>query len=134
VLILRGSLPGGLTTDEGGRLQAILGTIRRLHQMGFWLEIVRLVISGFNDPDDELQRLTEFIASVSADIPWHGDGVSQRLQYDRPGQHQCGETLVRAAAIGSSSGLRYVYAGNLPGQVGDSENTRTLSQLPADAD
>jgi pyruvate formate lyase activating enzyme len=34
------------------------------------------------------------------------------------------ETLMRAAGIGRSAGLRYVYAGNLPGQVGDLENTR----------
>jgi pyruvate formate lyase activating enzyme len=32
--------------------------------------------------------------------------------------------LLRAAAIGQASGLRYVYAGNLPGQVGELENTR----------
>ena len=55
----------------GGRLQPILDTIKRLHEMGFWLEIVTLVIPGFNDSDDELTRLAEFLASVSSDIPWH---------------------------------------------------------------
>ena len=39
--------------------------------MGVWLEIVTLLIPGFNDAPDELKRLTEFIASVSPDIPWH---------------------------------------------------------------
>ncbi len=34
------------------------------------------------------------------------------------------EMLLRAAAIARANGLRYVYAGNLPGQVGDLENTR----------
>jgi pyruvate formate lyase activating enzyme len=33
-------------------------------------------------------------------------------------------TLLRAVAIGKNAGLRYVYAGNLPGRVGDAENTR----------
>jgi pyruvate formate lyase activating enzyme len=32
--------------------------------------------------------------------------------------------LMRAAEIGRRAGLRYVYAGNLPGEVGDLENTR----------
>jgi pyruvate formate lyase activating enzyme len=32
--------------------------------------------------------------------------------------------LVAAAEIGRRNGLRYVYAGNLPGCVGDLENTR----------
>jgi pyruvate formate lyase activating enzyme len=31
--------------------------------------------------------------------------------------------LLRAAAIGREAGLRYIYAGNLPGQVGDLEDT-----------
>jgi pyruvate formate lyase activating enzyme len=33
------------------------------------------------------------------------------------------KTLIRAAEIGQEAGLRYVYAGNLPGQVGPYENT-----------
>jgi pyruvate formate lyase activating enzyme len=57
--------------ELGGRLQPILDTIRALHKMDIWLEIVTLLIPGFNDSDDELKRLTEFVASVSVDIPWH---------------------------------------------------------------
>jgi pyruvate formate lyase activating enzyme len=34
------------------------------------------------------------------------------------------EMLTRAAGIGKQAGLRYVYAGNLPGEVGELENTR----------
>ncbi|MGH8104358.1 MAG: AmmeMemoRadiSam system radical SAM enzyme, partial [bacterium] len=33
------------------------------------------------------------------------------------------EVLMRAAEIGKRAGLRFVYAGNLPGEVGDLENT-----------
>lgn len=33
------------------------------------------------------------------------------------------EQLVRACEIGRDAGLRYVYAGNLPGRVGRWENT-----------
>ena len=39
--------------------------------MGFWVEIVTLLIPGFNDSRDELTRLTAFVAGVSPDIPWH---------------------------------------------------------------
>src|SRR5207249_2201893 len=55
----------------GGRLEPILFTIRRLHEIGVWLEIVTLLIPGFNDSADEVTRLTSFIASVSPLIPWH---------------------------------------------------------------
>jgi pyruvate formate lyase activating enzyme len=107
----------------GGRLQPILDTIRRLHEMDFWLEIVTLVIPAFNDSDDELQRLTEFIASVSTDIPWHATAFHKDYKMTDP-DNTSAEILMRAGEIGRRSGLRYVYAGNLPGEVGDLENTR----------
>src|SRR5512135_1678582 len=55
----------------GGRLEPILDTIRRLHEMEFWIEIVTLLIPTFNDSDDELRRAADFLASISPDIPWH---------------------------------------------------------------
>ena len=45
--------------ELGGRLQPILETIRALYRMGVWLEIVTLLIPGFNDSDQELQKLAE---------------------------------------------------------------------------
>src|SRR4051812_45069257 len=57
--------------ELGGRLQPILDTIQRLHDLDVWLELVTLLIPGFNDSDDELKRLTAFVAGVSPDIPWH---------------------------------------------------------------
>jgi pyruvate formate lyase activating enzyme len=107
----------------GGRLQPILDTIRLLHEMGFWLEIVTLVIPGFNDSDDELTRLGGFLAGVSPDIPWHVTAFHKDYKMTDP-ENTNAETLIRAAEIGKKAGLRYVYAGNLPGQVGDLENTR----------
>jgi pyruvate formate lyase activating enzyme len=107
----------------GGRLQPILDTIRQLHEMGFWLEIVTLVIPGFNDSDDELTRLAGFLASVSPDIPWHVTAFHKDYKMTDP-ENTSAETLMRAAEIGKRAGLRYAYAGNLPGMVGDWENTR----------
>lgn len=107
----------------GGRLQPILDTIRSLHQMGVWLEIVTLLIPGFNDSDDELHGLTNFLASVSSDIPWHVTAFHQDYKMMSPDDTPP-EALLRAAAIGRTAGLRYIYCGNLPGQVGEFEDTR----------
>jgi len=106
----------------GGRIEPILQTIRRLHGMGIWVEIVTLLIPGFNDFDDELKRMAEFLAGVSPDIPWHVTAFHQDYKMTDP-EDTPPETLLRAAAIGRDAGLRFVYAGNLPGQVGDLENT-----------
>ena len=71
----------------GGRLEPILDTIRRLHAMGFWVEIVTLLIPGFNDSRDELTRLTAFIAGVSPDIPWHVTAFHGDYKMTRARQH-----------------------------------------------
>ena len=106
----------------GGRIGPILDTIRSLHGMGIWVEIVTLLIPGFNDSDDELRRLTEFVASVSLDIPWHVTAFHKDYKMSDPADTKASD-LLRAAEIGKASGLRYVYAGNLPGRVGDLEDT-----------
>src|SRR5437667_2737007 len=106
----------------GGRIQPILDTIRRLHEMGIWLEVVTLLIPGFNDSDDELRQLTEFLYSVSPDIPWHVTAFHKDYKMTSPEDTRA-EDLLSEAAIGREAGLRYVYAGNLPGRVGNLEDT-----------
>ena len=108
--------------ELGGRLQPILDTIRWLHASGVWLEIVTLLIPGFNDSDLELRRLTEFVAGVSDDIPWHVTAFHQDYKMTDPA-NTTPASLCRAAAIAQEAGLRYVYAGNVPGRVGDLEHT-----------
>lgn len=108
--------------ELGGRLQPILDTIRRLKQLDFWVEIVTLVVPGFNDSNDELTRTAEFIASVSDTIPWHVTAFHTDYKMENPDTPV--ETLLRAAEIGRQAGLKFVYAGNLPGEVGELENTR----------
>src|SRR4051812_1435397 len=109
--------------ELGGRIAPILDTIRRLHAMGFWVEIVTLLIPGFNDSADELTRLTTFVASVSPDIPWHVTAFHGDYKMTGP-ENTTAEMLLAAADIGRAAGLRYIYAGNLPGQVGRLEHTQ----------
>jgi pyruvate formate lyase activating enzyme len=108
--------------ELGGVLENVLNTIRLLHQKGFWLEIVTLVVPGFNDSDDELGRIADFLVSVSPDIPWHVTAFHQDYKMqDR--DNTSAKTLLRAAEIGVKAGLHFVYAGNAPGRVGPYENT-----------
>lgn len=109
--------------EVGGRLDVVLDTIRRLHAMEFWVEIVTLLVPGWNDSRAELEPLTSFVASVSPEIPWHVTAfhADYKMQEFRD---TTVEDLERAASIGRAAGLRHVYAGNLPGRVGDLEDTR----------
>jgi pyruvate formate lyase activating enzyme len=94
--------------------------------MNVWLEIVTLLIPGFNDSEKEVRELTEFIAGVSCDIPWHVTAFHKDYKMDDPADTRP-EDLLRAAQIGREAGLRYVYAGNLPGRVGELEDTHCHS-------
>lgn len=105
----------------GGVLNNVLDGIRLAHAAGLWLEVVTLVVPGFNDSTEELMDTARFISSVSADIPWHV--TAYHPDYKMTNSATPTKTLLRAAEIGQEAGLRYVYAGNLPGRVNNYENT-----------
>jgi pyruvate formate lyase activating enzyme len=109
--------------ELGGQLPNVKRTIRQLHERGFWVEIVTLVIPGFNDSPAELRAMAEFLAGVSRDIPWHVTAFHSDYNM-RETRGTTAEQLIEACEIGVAAGLRYVYAGNLPGRVGAWEDTR----------
>ena len=109
--------------ELGGRIGPILDSIRQIHRMGFWLEVVTLTIPGFNDSGAELRGIAEFLAGISPDIPWHVTAFHGDYKMLGPEDTPLA-TLVRAASVGREAGLRYVYAGNLGGNFEGLEDTR----------
>ncbi|MCE5207580.1 MAG: AmmeMemoRadiSam system radical SAM enzyme [Chloroflexi bacterium] len=108
--------------DLGGRLQPVLDSIKLAKEMGFWVEVVTLVIPGMNDKPDDLWNSARYLQSVSADIPWHVTAFHP--DYKMPsGERTSAKNLLQAADIAQEAGLHYVYAGNLPGRVGSLEDT-----------
>jgi len=107
----------------GGKLENILNGIQMVHELGFWLEIVTLIIPGFNDSDEELGDIARFLSSLSPSIPWHVTAFHKDYKMQDP-DNTTPDTLLRAARIGEAAGLHYIYAGNLPGRVGRYEDTR----------
>ena len=106
----------------GGSLQPVQDSIKRAHEAGLWVEVVTLLVPGFNDEPAEIRAAAEYIASVSTDIPWHLTAYYPAyLQQDAPPTTP--KQLQEAAAIGQEVGLHYVYAGNRPGKVGSLEDT-----------
>ena len=85
-----------------------------------------LVVPKFNDSDEELTKIAEFLASVDVDIPWHVTAFHGDYKMTEP-SNTTAQMLLDAAAIGREAGLRYVYAGNLPGAVDGLEDTRCAS-------
>jgi pyruvate formate lyase activating enzyme len=107
----------------GGTLEHVTNGIRLVHERGLWLEVVTLIVPGFNDNESELHDLAQFLAGVSRDIPWHVTAFRPDYKMTGPPATTASQ-LMRAAEIGAAAGLRFVYAGNLPGRVGPWEDTR----------
>jgi pyruvate formate lyase activating enzyme len=104
-------------------LDTVLTTIANLRDRGFWVEIVTLLVSGYNDSEEEVRDVARFLCGVDPLMPWH-------ITAFHPDYHMqdrdatTAEQLVRAADVAFEEGLRYVYCGNHPGLVGKLEDTR----------
>jgi pyruvate formate lyase activating enzyme len=106
----------------GGTLDHVTEGIRMVHERGLWLEVVTLIVPGFNDSEAELRQIAQFLASLSRDIPWHVTAFHKDYKMtDAP--NTAAAQIIRAAEIGVEEGLHFVYAGNAPGHVGPWENT-----------
>jgi pyruvate formate lyase activating enzyme len=106
----------------GGVLENVLDGIRLVYESGLWLEIVTLIVPGFNDSTEELMDAARFIYSISPNIPWHVTAFHPDYKMTDP-EPTSVNTLLKAAEIGQEAGLNYVYAGNLPGRLKNYENT-----------
>ncbi len=106
----------------GTSLDKVLNGIRMIHKLGFWLEIVTLLIPGFNDSDEEIKDAIAFIKSVSPSIPWHVTAFHKDYRMQEPANTEA-SLLVKVTEMAYSAGLNFVYPGNLPGRVGPYEHT-----------
>lgn len=112
----------------GGKLQPVLDTIRLMKELGVWVEITTLIIPGHNDSEDFLRRAADFMASVDTAMPWHVTQFYPTYKLlDRPRTPVA--TLRRARQIGSDSGLKYVYEGNVPGEGGENTYCPSCKEL-----
>ncbi len=102
----------------GARLQPVLDSIKRYHELGVWVEVTTLIIPGYNDKPEELREIAEFIKSIDPEMPWHVTAFypSYKLMDAPPTPVS---TLREAVSIGKKVGLSYVYQGN----VGEGEDT-----------
>jgi pyruvate formate lyase activating enzyme len=107
----------------GGVLANVLDSIRMVHERGFWLEVLTLIVPGFSSDEGELRAAAEYIASIDRSIPWHVTAFHEDYKMRGMGDTSA-RTLVRACEIGAAAGLDFVYAGNAPGRVGPWEHTR----------
>lgn len=102
-----------------GRLQPVLDNLKRIKDMGWWLEVTTLLIPGVNDSPEEVGKAAEFIKTeLGADVPWHitaFHGAARMANHPSTPSYR----LEEAWKIGSQIGLQFVYLGNAITTVGN---------------
>src|SRR5437762_3152857 len=110
--------------ELGGVMENVIDTIKMLKERNFWVEIVTLVVPGFSDDPDDLRRMADFIASVDPLMPWHMTAFHPDYKMTEGYRRTTVDDLMKIVEFAKSVGMKYIYPGNLPGQVGEWENTR----------
>ena len=87
-------------------------------EQGVWVELTTLVIPSVSDSEEGLSRIARSIkAELGDNTPWHLTGYYPAYKFARepciPATSV--STLEKARDIGKGEGLKYVYAGNVPG-------------------
>lgn len=101
----------------GGKLAPVMATIEEVSKHpNIMLEVTTLVIPGNNDSDGEMEKLTDFLASLRKDIPYHLSAYYPMYKFTAPPTPI--QTLQRLQKIAQKK-LQYVYLGN----VGGASNT-----------
>jgi pyruvate formate lyase activating enzyme len=97
----------------GADLDVVLDNIKRVHDAGKHLEITNLIINGYNDSLDEIDKLCDFVVGeLDCNVPLH---FSRAFPYykmrdispTRP------EILFKAKDIALNKGIKNVYLGNI---------------------
>ncbi len=96
-----------------GSLAPVLRTVETAYR-ACHVELTTLLVTGLNDSPDEIERLTDWIASLDRDIPLHFSRYFPNYKTDLPATPL--EKLIEAREIAKKK-LSYVYIGNaqLPG-------------------
>ena len=112
----------------GGELEPVKETLRYLAKSNTWLEVTTLLIPTLNDSDHEIGELCDwFVRHLGREVPLHFSAFhpANKLQTLSPTPPQ---TLFRARELALSSGLRYVYTGNIDDPAGQSTHCPQCGQ------
>jgi pyruvate formate lyase activating enzyme len=101
----------------GGRLQPVLDSLKKMKDLGVWVEVTTLVVPDLNDDEGELRDAARFVTQeLGPETPWHVSRFFPGYQM-RHVPPTSVRTLHRAVEIGREEGLRYIFAGNVPGEA-----------------
>lgn len=104
-----------------GTLQPVLNSLKILKEEGVHVEVTNLILAGFNDDETLIRKMCLWIKdNLGADTPLHFSRAFPMYKLTNLNPTPV-EAMERARKIALDCGLKYVYIGNLPGNL--AENT-----------
>lgn len=107
------------------RVEPVLAAIRQAVAAGPLVELTNLIVPGYNDSDEDLQQLIDWVAALSPDIPLHFSRYFPAWHFQAPATPV--ETLQRAYRLARQK-LHYVYVGNVTGAGGEDTQCPTCGE------
>ncbi len=110
----------------GGDFSTVLSFIEEAVQK-CWVELTTLIVPGENDSEKAMKEESEWIASLSPDIPLHLSAYHPSHRYTQAHRKATGwEILVTLRNLAAES-LHYVYTGNIG--LENPDNCRNCGEL-----
>jgi len=102
-----------------GNLASVLNTLKVLKEENVWVEVTNLIIPAANDSDQDIANLCLWVKdNLGPDTPVHFSRFFPMYKLLDLSPTPL-EALTRAKEIARKTGLRYVYIGNVPQNVGE---------------
>ncbi|MCX7846181.1 MAG: AmmeMemoRadiSam system radical SAM enzyme [Dictyoglomaceae bacterium] len=93
-----------------GKLNKVLNTILLAYKKGIHIELTTLIIPTWNDKDEEIKELVDWIADIDKNIPLHFSRYFPAYKFNLPPTSL--EFMLKAYSIAKEK-LNYVYLGNV---------------------
>jgi pyruvate formate lyase activating enzyme len=93
-----------------GKIEPVKKFIELTYKKSIHIEITTLVITNTNNDIEECNEITDFISSLSPDIPFHISRYRPEYQFNEP---PTDEKIITKWILEAKKKLNYVYGGNI---------------------
>jgi pyruvate formate lyase activating enzyme len=111
----------------GAEIKPVLEALKQITRSGRHLEITTLIIPGQNDSEDEMKRLSNWIAGeLGKNVPLHISRYFPRFKRNDPATP---EETIKKLYSKAAGVLDYVYLGNTALDIGQNTNCNKCGNL-----